>query len=78
MTFQWKYPEFNVPSNLSEVTDEMLDKWEKEKNDCVKYNEDLQLKLKEIKARIISDAKCIWGEKFKCCKISFKTKDVYS
>src|SRR3989304_835804 len=58
----WKYPKFNQPSNLLEVTDEMLSQWEKENNECEEFNKSVLKTFIEMRENILASAKNIWGE----------------
>jgi len=77
MTSLWKYPELKVPSNLLDVTDEMLAEWEKENNECVEYNKNIRLKLEEVRTRIISDVKFLWGNNSNVLKYILKQRIPY-
>src|SRR3989304_3256497 len=61
MSQLWKYPKFNVPSNLLEVTDEMLSEWEKENKECDEFNKSILKTLIEMKESVIASSKNIWG-----------------
>lgn len=72
--YKRKYPNINVPNNLSSVTDEMLSIWEKENKECEEHNKDLTTQVKEAREKMISNAVFIWGEKSNVVRYLSKTR----
>lgn len=71
---QWKYPKINQPSNLLDVTDEMLLLWEKENKECFEYNKNIRNNLEEIRRKMMSDAEIIWGKNSNVSKYLWKQR----
>jgi len=72
--YKWKYPEFKYPSNLLDVTDEILSSMEKENKICEDYNKSVEQEYYTLKNKICIDVSSIWGKESNIVKYIEKQK----